>query len=33
MASNGNGQWLAFFALAALLIIGIVVTLRRRNKG
>jgi hypothetical protein len=32
-ARDGNGQWLAFFALAALLIMGIVVTLRRRNKG
>ncbi len=32
-ASAGNGQWLGFLALAALLIMGIVVTLRRRNKG
>ncbi len=32
-ASDGNGQWLGFLALAALLIMGIVVTLRRRNKG
>ncbi|WP_028458495.1 hypothetical protein [Chloroflexus sp. Y-396-1] len=32
-ARDGNGQWLGFLALAALLIMGIVVTLRRRNKG
>ncbi len=32
-ASDGNGQWLGFLALAALSIMGIVVTLRRRNKG
>ncbi len=32
-ARDGNGQWLGFLALAALLIMGIVVALRRRNKG